>query len=155
VPPYYSGVRLLPSTSSSGYARDGHASQTGPKSSWHESEGQPRLDPCAFRKYPPTIRLPARLLCPSCFVASVASLCTALSRTSQDHSSRCRWPSFGSWVKFSMTACAMARSICQLSAGNEHGQATFPKTRIRIRSSNPTFRGARGPSSETGCRVPQ
>jgi hypothetical protein len=54
---------------------------------WTEiSEGQPRLDPCAVVRIPPIRRLPARPLCHSRFVPTVAALCSALSRTAQGHS---------------------------------------------------------------------
>ena len=39
-----------------------------------------------FARPPPTIRLPARLPCPTRFVPSAASLCNATSHTTQGHS---------------------------------------------------------------------
>ena len=57
------------------------------------SRGSPSK-PLAFLRLSPRIRLPARPLCPSRFVPSVASLCNVPSRTTHTGSSSCRWPTF-------------------------------------------------------------
>src|SRR6185503_1040572 len=52
----------------------------------------PMLGACPFPHISPTIRLPARLLCPSRFVPTAASLCAALSPAMLVRFSSCRRP---------------------------------------------------------------
>ena len=60
-----------------------HAAPTHSRRSIHACPHAPAL---RFDYPPPTIRFLARPPCPSCSVPSIASLCSALSRTTRDHS---------------------------------------------------------------------
>jgi|SRR4029077_2412251 len=72
-----------PRNQEAGSPSECHAVRAGSKCTWHDPEGQPRLDPCAFLRILLELVSLGGLLYPSRFVPTIASPCTAPSRTTR------------------------------------------------------------------------